>query len=439
MLLRQVQARPLQGHRLRALRRRGDPLQGAPRAHGPHRPGRLREPHLVLQGRSLADRLPDRHGSQGAGEGPLLRRLGDHLGRRGGPHEGLQEAREGGRQAGRGLRRRARAAHPRALREPQPPPRLPGRRPRRRPAAPRGGGGGQAEGQGKVKGQEREGQDLEGGQEGGAGGPAARHHRRLQRGRRALGRHHHQREADEGRGPREDGQGAEEDLRGRDLRHRELSGRSRRPAARGLEDLQRDEAQGRDQRRDHVPRAQGSLRLTVRLGRVLPRRHGRRVRARAAGRRRPGGRGHPARGDDQHLQGPEAGPRREAPEGGRRLPQVHQQARLDGPGRGPGDPARAAPDGAAGRRPVRNLRPQRPLSKGHQQEQPPQAAARPGRARDHRQQREAHAAGGRRRPVRQRPPRPPGHRSRQPPAEVAQRHAQGQAGPVPPEPARQAG
>ena len=31
------------------------------------------------------DRLPDRHGSQGAREGPLLRRLGDHLGRRGGP------------------------------------------------------------------------------------------------------------------------------------------------------------------------------------------------------------------------------------------------------------------------------------------------------------------------------------------------------------------
>ena len=57
---------------------------------------------------------------------------------------------------------------------------------------------------------------------------------------------------------------------------------------------------------------------------------------------------------------------------------------------------------------------------------------------DHRQQREAHAAGGRRRAVRQRPPRPPGHRAGQPPAEVAVRHAQGQAGPVPSEPARQA-
>ena len=37
MLLRQVQARPLQGHHLRALRRRGHPPEGAPRAHGSHR------------------------------------------------------------------------------------------------------------------------------------------------------------------------------------------------------------------------------------------------------------------------------------------------------------------------------------------------------------------------------------------------------------------
>ncbi len=47
-------------------------------------------------------------------------------------------------------------------------------------------------------------------------------------------------------------------------------------------------------------------------------------------------------------------------------------------------------------------------------------------------------AGGRGRALRQRPPRPPGHRARQPPAEVAVRHAQGQAGPLPSEPARQA-
>ncbi|GMA88018.1 hypothetical protein GCM10025868_32680 [Angustibacter aerolatus] len=92
----------------------------------------------------------------------------------------------------------------------------------------------------------------------------------------------------------------------------------------------------------------------------------------------------------------------------------------------------------ARRRPVRDVRPERPVPPRHQPQQPPEAAARPRCARDHREQREADAAGGRRRAVRQRPPRPAGHRSGQPPAEVAVRHAQGQAGPVPPEPARQA-
>ena len=46
------------------------------------------------------DRLPARHRSQGAREGPLLRRLDRHLGRRGGPAKDLQ-AREGS-QEGRG-------------------------------------------------------------------------------------------------------------------------------------------------------------------------------------------------------------------------------------------------------------------------------------------------------------------------------------------------
>ena len=45
-------------------------------------------PHLVLQGRAEPHRLPDRHGSQGAREGPLLRRFDDHLGRRRGPRQG---------------------------------------------------------------------------------------------------------------------------------------------------------------------------------------------------------------------------------------------------------------------------------------------------------------------------------------------------------------
>ena len=108
------------------------------------------------------------------------------------------------------------------------------------------------------------------------------------------------------------------------------------------------------------------------------------------------------------------------------------------PRRGAGDPAGAAPDGPARRWPLRHLRPQRPVPPGHQPQQPAQAPPRPRCSRDHREQREAHAAGGRRRAVRQRPPRPAGHRSGQPPAEVALRHAEGQAGPVPSEPARQA-
>ena len=111
---------------------------------------------------------------------------------------------------------------------------------------------------------------------------------------------------------------------------------------------------------------------------------------------------------------------------------------MDDPRRGAGDPAGAAPDGPARRWPLCHVGPQRPLPARHQPQQPPQAAARPRRARDHRQQREADAPGGRRRTVRQRPARPPGHGTRQPPPEVALRHAQGQAGALPPEPARQA-
>ena len=85
VLLRQVQARPLQGHHLRALRRRGHPRQGASRADGPHRAGRAGHPHLVLQGCAEPARLPARPGPEGPREGHLLRGVHDHLGRRGRP------------------------------------------------------------------------------------------------------------------------------------------------------------------------------------------------------------------------------------------------------------------------------------------------------------------------------------------------------------------
>ena len=149
-------------------------------------------------------------------------------------------------------------------------------------------------------------------------------------------------------------------------------------------------------------------------------------------------RGDGARAHHPQLQGPEAEQGDQAPEGRLGLPELPQPARVDDPRGGPGDPAGAAADGAARRRPVRHVGPERPLPPRDQPQQPPQAAARPRRARDHRQQREADAPGGRRRAVRQRPPRAARHRARQPRAQVAQRHAEGQAGPVPPEPARQA-
>ena len=50
MPLRQVQAVPVQGHHLRQVRRRGDPREGAPRAHGSHQARVAGVARLVLQG-----------------------------------------------------------------------------------------------------------------------------------------------------------------------------------------------------------------------------------------------------------------------------------------------------------------------------------------------------------------------------------------------------
>src|SRR5690242_14493873 len=101
---------------------------------------------------------------------------------------------------------------------------------------------------------------------------------------------------------------------------------------------------------------------------------------------------------------------------------------MDDPHRRAGDPAGPASAGSARRRPLRDVGSQRPLSPRHQPQQPLEAADGAARARHHHPQRKAHAAGGRRRTVRQRPPRPRHHRRQQAPAEVARRHAQGQAG-----------
>ena len=193
-----------------------------------------------------------------------------------------------------------------------------------------------------------------------------------------------------------------------------------------------------DHRRDGVPPA----RREVRLGRQdrphLLGRHGRRGGPRH---HRPDGpRGAVARpprgGPDQLRPAPQEGDQAPAPDRG--LPPLRQPARVDDPLGPAGDPARSAAHGPARRRSLRDVRPQRPLPARHQPQQPPQAAPRARRPRDHHPQREADAPGGVRRPDRQRPPRPCDRRHRQPPAQEPVRHAQGQAGPVPPEPARQA-
>ena len=145
-----------------------------------------------------------------------------------------------------------------------------------------------------------------------------------------------------------------------------------------------------------------------------------------------------AAGHHPQRQGPEEASCAQAPEGGCGVPDVGQLADGHGAQRRAGDPAGTAPDGSARRWPVRHLRPERPVPPRHQPQQPPQATDRPRCARDHRQQREADAAGVGRRAVRQRPPWPARHRAGQPSAQVAVRSAQGQAGPVPAEPARQA-
>ena len=186
-----------------------------------------------------------------------------------------------------------------------------------------------------------------------------------------------------------------------------------RPPRRGLGPVQEPQGPGPRGRRDPLPRDARPLRH------VLPGRHGRRGAAEAPGVLRPRGRGRAPARDHPHRQGPEEDPRAQAAQGRLGVPAHPQLAHGHGPRLRPGHPAGPAPDGAARRWPVRDLRPQRPVPPGDQPQQPAQAAARPRCARDHRQQREADAAGGRRRAVRQRPPRPSGHRSGQPPAEVA--------------------
>ena len=144
--------------------------------------------------------------------------------------------------------------------------------------------------------------------------------------------------------------------------------------------------------------------------------------------------GRDLRGDDRA----EAEEARQAAEDHRGVHSLWQQAGMDDPDRDSGHSAGSAPARAARRRPLRDLGPERSLSPRHQPQQSSEAADRTARAGHHHPQREAHASRGGRCSVRQRPPRPRHHGRQQAAAEVARRHAEGQAGPLPPEPARQA-
>ena len=122
-----------------------------------------------------------------------------------------------------------------------------------------------------------------------------------------------------------------------------------RPARRGLEPVPQPQGPGPGGRRAALPRDARPLRP------VLPRRHGRRGHPGAAGQLRPRGRGgEPAR-DHPHRQGPAQDPRAQAAQGRLRVPDHQQQPARHGARLRPGDPAGPAPDGAAGRRPVRHL------------------------------------------------------------------------------------
>jgi DNA-directed RNA polymerase subunit beta' len=86
----------------------------------------------------------------------------------------------------------------------------------------------------------------------------------------------------------------------------------------------------------------------------------------------------------------------------------------------------------------RHQRSQRPVPADHQPQQPAQEADGPQRPRGHHPQRETDAPAGGGCAVRQRPVPPPRAGFVEPPAQVADRHDQGQAGTVPREPAWQA-
>ena len=360
----------VQGHRLRALRRRGHPLQGPPRAHGPRRPGRARVAHLVLQGRPVADRLPDRHGSEGAREGPLLRGLDGHAGRRRGAREGRD----------RNSRRRSRRCSTRY----------------------------DAEQEERVKelaeSRERRARVPETGKQTGFSDDDHLWARRAR----------HQRQEALRRGPREAGEGRPQGAR---VRHPDTEAY--------IEDAAERMRQVWDLFREMKPK---EVIADETLFRELKDRFGSPY---GFGEYFRGGMGAEAVRD--LLEQVDLDAEREELEEQVKTAKGQKQSRavkrlkvvsafINSDNKPEDMILEAIPVIPPELRPMVQLDGGRFATSDlndlyrarHQPEQPPQAAARPRRARDHRQQREADAAGGRRRAVRQRPPRPPGHGPRQP-------------------------
>ncbi len=116
MPVRQVQAHEAPRRGLRKVRHRSDADQGAPRAHGPHRPGLAGRAHLVPQVAAFAHRPDARHDPARHRAHSLFRSLRRH---RSGP-DSAQPRPVAQRRAvpagGRGARRRVRRAHGRRSR-----------------------------------------------------------------------------------------------------------------------------------------------------------------------------------------------------------------------------------------------------------------------------------------------------------------------------------
>ena len=75
VLVRQVQAHEVQGHHLREVRRRGDAVAGAARAHGPYRARRAGGAYLVPEVAAEPHRPAARHDAQGSRAHSLFRIL----------------------------------------------------------------------------------------------------------------------------------------------------------------------------------------------------------------------------------------------------------------------------------------------------------------------------------------------------------------------------